>query len=80
MNDLLARSLWVLPGVISLPEVGGVNLNWAEFSDRRAMADVPAVAGLQVKVGQEYRVKLGKSFTFPRDNAFHTVKCTRLLY
>ncbi len=30
---------------------------------------------LPVKLGQEYRVKLGKSFTFPRENAYHTIKC-----
>ena len=30
---------------------------------------------LPVVQGQEYRVKLGKSFTFPKENAFHTIKC-----
>ena len=30
---------------------------------------------LPVVLGQEYRVKLGKSFTFPKENAFHTIKC-----
>ncbi len=33
------------------------------------------IADPPVIVGQEYRVKLGKSFTFPKDNAFHTIKC-----
>ena len=28
-----------------------------------------------VTLNQEYRVKLGKSFTFPKENAFHTIKC-----
>ena len=28
-----------------------------------------------VVLNQEYRVKLGKSFTFPKENAFHTIKC-----
>ena len=40
------------------------------------MADVPQT--LPVEFGQEYRVKLGKSFTFPRENAFHTIKCERV--
>ena len=31
--------------------------------------------GLPVTLGQEYRVKLGKSFTFPEKNAFHSLKC-----
>ena len=38
------------------------------------MAEAPA-ADLPVVLGQEYRVKLGKSFTFPKANAFHTIKC-----
>ena len=38
------------------------------------MAEAPAVE-LPVVQGQEYRVKLGKSFTFPKENAFHTIKC-----
>ena len=37
-----------------------------------------------VVMNQEYRVKLGKSFTFPKENAFHTIKCkliaTYILY
>lgn len=35
-----------------------------------AELDIPGVA-----MNQEYRVKLGKSFTFPKENAFHTIKC-----
>ena len=35
-----------------------------------AELDIPGVA-----LNQEYRVKLGKSFTFPKENAFHTIKC-----
>ncbi|CAI7993730.1 ELL-associated factor 1 [Geodia barretti] len=34
-----------------------------------AELDIPGVA-----LNQEYRVKLGKSFTFPKENAFHTIK------
>ena len=30
---------------------------------------------LPINLGLEYRVKLGKSFTFPKKNAFHTLKC-----
>ena len=30
---------------------------------------------LPVRLGQEYRVKLGRSFTFPEQNSFHTIKC-----
>jgi len=30
---------------------------------------------LPVTLGQQYRVKLGKSFTFPERNAFHSLKC-----
>ena len=30
---------------------------------------------LPVTQGLEYRVKLGKSFTFPERNAFHSLKC-----
>ena len=30
---------------------------------------------LSVRLGQEYRVKLGRSFTFPEQNSFHTIKC-----
>ena len=30
---------------------------------------------LPVVLNQEYRVKLGKSFTFPKENSFHTIKC-----
>lgn len=30
---------------------------------------------LPVNLALEYRVKLGKSFTFPEKNAFHTLKC-----
>ena len=36
-----------------------------------AELDLPGVV-----MNQEYRVKLGKSFTFPKENAFHTIKCT----
>ena len=32
-------------------------------------------AQLPVLMNQEYRVKLGRSFLFPKDNAFHTIKC-----
>ena len=39
------------------------------------MADVSSTDQLPIKVGQEYRVKLGKSFTFPKENAYHTIKC-----
>ena len=35
-----------------------------------AEPDLPGVV-----LNQEYRVKLGKSFTFPKENAFHTIKC-----
>ena len=35
-----------------------------------AEADIPGVV-----MNQEYRVKLGKSFMFPKENAFHTIKC-----
>ena len=30
---------------------------------------------IPVELNQEYRVKLGKSFTFPKENAFHSIKC-----
>ncbi len=40
-----------------------------------SMAEVASTEQLPVKLGQEYRVKLGKSFTFPRENAYHTIKC-----
>ncbi len=39
------------------------------------MADGASTESLPVNLGQEYRVKLGKSFTFPEKNAFHTLKC-----
>lgn len=39
------------------------------------MAELVSTDQLPVKLGQEYRVKLGKSFTFPDENAFHTIKC-----
>ena len=38
-----------------------------------AEPDLPGVV-----LNQEYRVKLGKSFTFPKENAFHTIKCEPL--
>ncbi len=44
-------------------------------SDNNSMAEVASTEQLPVKLGQEYRVKLGKSFTFPRENAYHTIKC-----
>ena len=34
-----------------------------------------AAGQLPVKLNQEYRVKLGRSFTFPKENSFHTIKC-----
>lgn len=37
-----------------------------------AEAEIPGVV-----MNQEYRVKLGKSFMFPKENAFHTIKCKR---
>ena len=39
-----------------------------------------AKAQLPVVLNQEYRVKLGKSFTFPKENAFHTIKCKMRSY
>ncbi len=42
---------------------------------RVCVGDMADVADLPVKLGQEYRVKLGKSFTFPKENAYHTIKC-----
>ncbi len=39
-----------------------------------SMAEVASTEQLPVKLGQEYQVKLGKSFTFPRENAYHTIR------
>ncbi len=35
---------------------------------------------LPINMAQEYRVKLGKSFTFPEENSFHTLKCKDCVY
>lgn len=44
----------------------------AADSSSSSMADQP-----DVNFGQEYRVKLGRSFTFPERNSFHTIKCKK---
>lgn len=55
---------------------GGSNRRSGVKGQSRCTTMAEAAGGeLPVVAGQEYRVKLGKSFTFPRENAFHTIKC-----
>lgn len=39
------------------------------------MSEGTSAEQLPINLATEYRVKLGKSFTFPEKNAFHTLKC-----
>ena len=55
-----------------------LNSSPALFAWRYVWSVTAAMAELDlpgVVMNQEYRVKLGKSFTFPKENAFHTIKC-----
>lgn len=45
----------------------------AEFSSSNVDHTTDQI--LPVNFNQEYRVKLGRTFTFPKENAFHTIKC-----
>ena len=47
----------------------GVALSVSSLSCLMAAGQLPVI------LNQEYRVKLGRSFTFPKENSFHTIKC-----
>ena len=54
----------------SADHVPFLELLWCSTVCAMAEPELPGVV-----LNQEYRVKLGKSFTFPKENAFHTIKC-----
>ena len=55
-----------------VPHPDSVNNYVSKVRRERDMAETELPG---VTLNQEYRVKLGKSFTFPKENAFHTIKC-----